>query len=176
MTSVVTPATSARVRGGTAPPRWAVRTAHLIPLVVLPSGLWRVGIALGFSMGMVEGGRPVHITGWESVYVLSLSVVSEALALLSFGLVRRWGEVVPAWIPVIGGRRVPPLAAVLPAVAGSVALTAIFGEAAIDMMVRGGAEFAGGWGAALLVACYLPLLLWGPLLFALAVSYYRRHR
>jgi hypothetical protein len=84
--------------------------------------------------------------------------------------------VVPGWIPVIGGRRVPPLAAVLPAVAGSVALTAIFAEAAVDMLCRGGAEFAAGWGAALLVACYLPLLLWGPLLFALAVSYHRRHR
>ena len=128
-----------------------MRTAHLIPLVVLPSGLWRVGIALGFSMGMVEGGRPVHITGWESVYVLSLSVVSEALALLSFGLVRSWGEVVPAWIPFIGGRRVPPLAAVLPAVAGSVALTAIFADAAVDMLFRGGAEFAAGWGAVTLL-------------------------
>ncbi len=156
-------------------PRWAVRTAHLIPLLTLPSGLWRVPVALGSSMGMADGGAPVHVTGGESYYVLGLSLVTEAVALLSLGLVSRWGEIVPGWVPVLAGRRIPPPVAVVPAVAGSVALTAIWGYAAVSMVVRGGLEYWAWWGEPLLVACYLPLLLWGPLLLLLAVDYHRRH-
>jgi hypothetical protein len=158
------------------PPRWAERTAHLIPLLTLPSGLWRVPLALGMSMGMLQDGRPVHVTGGEAVYVLSLSVVCEALALLSFGLVRRWGEVVPAWIPVLGGRPIPRLAVVIPAMAGAVALTTIWVYATANLFVFVRPDFAGGWWTALLAGCYLPLLLWGPLLFLLAVNYHHRHR
>ncbi len=41
---------------------------------------------------------------WLSVpYVLTLSVLSEVIALLAIGLVRGWGEVVPRWIPFLGG-------------------------------------------------------------------------
>ena len=36
-------------------------------------------------------------------------------AVLTLGLVQRWGEVVPSWVPRLGGRRVPPAAAVVPA-------------------------------------------------------------
>ena len=37
-----------------------------------------------------------------------------------------------------------------------------------------GFVFASGWWEALLIACYLPLLLWGPLLLLLTWAYYRR--
>ena len=37
-----------------------------------------------------------------------------------------------------------------------------------------GFVFGNGWWEALLVACYLPLLLWGPLLLVLAWAYFRR--
>jgi hypothetical protein len=37
-----------------------------------------------------------------------------------------------------------------------------------------GFAFANGWWEVLLVACYLPLPLWGPLLLVLARAYYRR--
>ena len=51
-------------------------------------------------MGALEtSGAAVHVTGWESVYVLSLSLITEAVALLTLGLVRPWGERAPAWIP-----------------------------------------------------------------------------
>lgn len=76
----------------TSVPRWADRVAHLIPLLTLPSGLWRIGLALGFSMGTVDlQGNPLHIRGWGIAYVVGLSVVSELFALLSFGLVRPAG-------------------------------------------------------------------------------------
>ena len=59
------------------PSRWAVRAAHLVSLVVLPSALWRLGLVLGFSMGGTENGEPVHVAGWEAVYILALSIVTE---------------------------------------------------------------------------------------------------
>ena len=32
-------------------PRWALVAAHLVPLVALPSGLWRIFVAAGASLG-----------------------------------------------------------------------------------------------------------------------------
>lgn len=162
------------------PRRWAVVTAHLITLLVLPSGLWRLGIALGFSMGTrAAAAHPVR--GGEAVYVLGLSLVSEALALASLGLVRPWGETLPARLPVLGGRRVPPPLATATAATGAVALIVLWGYAAAGFVVHtvlgppgAGLSFTSGWWEALLVACYAPLLLWGPLLLALAVSHRKR--
>jgi hypothetical protein len=48
----------------------------------------------------------------------------EGLALLSFALVRPWGEYVPRRFPVAGGRRIPPRLVV--AVAGTGAVLATF--------------------------------------------------
>ncbi|NES12940.1 MULTISPECIES: hypothetical protein [Micromonospora] len=157
-------------------PAWAERVAHLIPLVVLPSGLWRIALVAGVPIGASAHGVPVHLGVGESVYIVALSLVSEALALLAFGLVRPWGEVLPRWLPLLGARRVPPLFAVTVATAGAVALTLIWGYAAWGVVVDGNDLDFSPAGFALLVACYLPLLLWGPLLLALTVAYHHRRR
>ncbi|MGC9666232.1 hypothetical protein ACNTMW_06695 [Planosporangium sp. 12N6] len=173
----VTVAAPVHPRDGRPAPRWAVRIAHLIPLLVLPSGVWRLCLALGLSMGLVENGTPVRMHGWvETAYVIGLSVVSEAVALLSLGLVRPWGERVPRGVPVLGGRRVPPLAAVAAATAGSVALILIWTFATVNFLTpgRNSLEFGSGWAGPLLMVCYLPLLSWGPLLLVITWAYRRR--
>ncbi len=97
-------------RDGRPVPRWASVAAHLVAFTTLPSALWRLPLVFGFSMGALEpSGAPVHVTGWESVYILGLSVVSEAAALLTLGLVKPWGERAPQWFPLIGGRRLRPV-------------------------------------------------------------------
>ncbi|MEV8317359.1 hypothetical protein AB0Q95_24635 [Streptomyces sp. NPDC059900] len=153
-------------------PRWAVIAAHAVPLATLPSGLWRVALAAGLPVA----DEPVR--GWVGVvYVLGLSVVAECLALLTLGLVRGWGEVVPGWIPLLGGREVRPLAAVVPALLGALGLVGLMGWSLY-------AQYAGlGSGAtddpvkeAVLVACYAPLVLWAPLLVAVTVAYHRRRK
>ena len=79
-------------RDGRPVPRWATTAAHLVALCALPSGRWRIPLALGFSMGMLEGGgAEAHVHRWESLYVIGLSVVLESLALLTLGLVAPWG-------------------------------------------------------------------------------------
>jgi hypothetical protein len=121
-------------------PRWANIAAHLTVLTTLPSSLWRIPIALGFSMGMLDDGRPVHLHGWESVYVVGLSVVAEGAALLTLGLVRPWGERVPGWFPVIRGCRIPPMAVVVPAARGVVGRAGQWGYAVRGFGSRGGIE------------------------------------
>src|ERR671916_153345 len=79
----------------TPPPRWAVRAAHLVSLVVLPSALWRLPLVFGFSMGALEHGVPIEIPVRERFYILGLSVVTELAALSTLGLVRPWGERFP---------------------------------------------------------------------------------
>ncbi|GAA2252662.1 hypothetical protein GCM10010232_46360 [Streptomyces amakusaensis] len=133
-------------------------------------------------MGQVQGlGMPPY---WISVpYVLGLSVLSEAIALLAIGLVRGWGEVAPAWIPVIGGRRIRPMAAVAPAVIGGLALTAMFtgipigdGQRFTPYGVIDTVHYTSEAWQALATVCIAPTALWGPVIIALAVAYYRRRR
>ncbi len=126
-----------------------------------------------------EGGLPAY---WVSVpYVLGLSVLTEVVAILTIGLVRGWGEVAPAWIPVIGGRRVRPLAAVVPAVLGGLILTFLFtgvplgGDRELALYgVIDTVEYTNGVWDALAMVCGTPLAAWGPITIALAIAYYRR--
>ncbi|MEV2251028.1 hypothetical protein AB0I94_10680 [Streptomyces sp. NPDC050147] len=151
-------------------PRWAVIAAHAVPLATLPSGLWRVALVAGLPVA------DMPVEGWgEMLYVLGLSVVSECLALLTLGLVRGWGEVVPGWIPLLGGRRVRPLAAVIPALLGAAGLFLITGwfvYAAYADLGPGVTDSVAK--QTLLMVCYVPLLLWAPLLLSVTVAYYRR--
>jgi hypothetical protein len=160
------------VHDGRPAPAWATRAAHLVSLVVLPAGLWRLGIAAGFSMGMDEADT-AGLPGWQSLSIASLSIVTEALALLTLGLVRPWGERVPRWIPFIGGRWIPPKPVVVVAGAGAVALALIWGFAFRDPDLSGLDFTSAGWRA-LFLACYVPLLAWAPLLGAVTYAYHRR--
>ncbi len=161
------------------PEGWAVRAAHLTVACVLPSSLWRVALAVGVPLGYsVEALREdFHSPGWGTAYMLGLSLLSEALAFLALGLVRPWGEVMPRWIPVVGGRRVVPTAVVTAAAIGATLLTLLFTLLPIAqlLLLEGDRDLQGGW-LWLMRACYLPLMAWGPLLASVTVSYHRRHR
>jgi hypothetical protein len=161
-------------------PRWVLRLAYAMPLLLLPSCLWRLPFAFHFEMGQQhEGGMPSF---WVSIpYVFGLSVVSELIAFLCIGLVRRWGEVTPAWIPFIGGKQVRPLAAVIPAVLGGLALTVLFGSVPIGdgqhltvFGVNQDVPYDNGWWKALGMICTAPLGIWGPVVLVLAGAYYVR--
>jgi hypothetical protein len=105
--------------------RWARVAAYVVPLLTVPSGLWRLALALDVP-GMPDPGQPAG----QRLYVVFLSLLAEGLALLTLGLVQPWGEVLPRWIRLLGGRRIPPLAAVIPAALGAAAVTTIVAYAA----------------------------------------------
>jgi hypothetical protein len=117
------------------------------------------------------------VHGWEVWYIIGISLFSEAVALTAFGMVKPWGEVAPRWLPFIGGRRVAPFAAIIPATLGSLALIAIWTYGFRDVFFSGNLEFlafSNGWAAALMLGCYAPLNLWGPALLVLTWAYWRR--
>jgi hypothetical protein len=156
-------------------PRWAYWLAHSIPLMTLPSGLWRLGLVGGSSMGLVIDGRSGYLIGsGEAVYVVFLTVFIEALALTAFGLVKPWGEVAPRWIPFLGGRPVAPYAAIVPAALGALGLIATWTYAFRNVLTDDFIQFTGTAWKMLLIVCYAPLYLWGPALLVLTWAYHRR--
>lgn len=153
-------------------PCWAVWIAHAIPLCVLPSGLWRIAMALGVPVGYTaaELRDLFDVPGWGAVYVIGLSVALEGLALLSLGLVRPWGETVPHRVPLVGGRQIPTAAVVAIAGTGALVLTLL---AAGQLVVWPQTDHD---RLPLMGPTYAPLLAWGPLLGMLVIAYARRRR
>ncbi|MEU8511987.1 hypothetical protein AB0C76_10410 [Kitasatospora sp. NPDC048722] len=160
-------------------PHWARLAAKAAVFTTVPSGLWRIafgfGVPVGFS-GATAAAYGAHQPGWGTVYCVVLSLVAEALAFLTLGLVRPWGLVVPRWVPLLGGRRVRPLAAAVPALLGSAILTDLGATALFGGWARNLAEpdSPHGFAAVVMTLAYLPLVAWGPLLGAVAVDYARR--
>ena len=160
------------------PPRWARRAATLAVLTTLPSGLWRVAMAVGIPVGASDQIRSDRygFPGWGTVYVFGLTFLLVGLASLTLGLVQQWGEILPRWIPLVGGKPVPPLAAVIPAGAGAIALTVLWVSTMANIEPIWAYYGLEGAERVLMMVCYTPLLLWGPLLAAVTISYHRRHR
>jgi hypothetical protein len=169
-------------------PRWARLAAYAVPFTVLPSSLWRIA-AYTFHVPIADG--PTHAaSGLPGIslelYVVLLSLVSEVAAFTGVGLVARWGEVVPRWVPFVGGRSVPMRAAVVAGAMGAIVLTLLWTSVAIrfalGQRLDGSPRSAlaplnfGDWRGDLAVAAYAPVVLWGPLLAAATISYYRRRR
>lgn len=154
-------------------PRWAAVAAHAVPLIVLPSGLWRVALTFGAPVARLEDPS----LGLD-VYMLGLTALAELLAFLTLGLVREWGEVFPRRLPFVGGRPVGARGATFAALSGAfglVALTCWF----VYVAYAGGEKSPvthtdGTLQQTLLYVCYVPLVAWAPLLTAVAVAYHRR--
>lgn len=102
--------------------RWG-KVAALAALVI-PLGYsvtrwaWVVNIPLGMSPAEL---RELHAIGavWAGAW---LATFGAAGGVLTLGLYQRWSEVLPRWIPFLGGRPVPIWFAVVPATAVTVAL------------------------------------------------------
>lgn len=162
----------------TPPPSRLIRwTAHAVPLIALPSSLWRlamtVGVPVGYSDAVLRDDYGLPGSGYLVLPLITL--FQELAALLTLGLVSNWGLVAPRWLPFIGGRPVRTWAAVAPAALGAVILTVV----TISQYLVWDEVDSGSLDAthrALMGWCYAPLLLWGPLLGVVTVSYYLRRR
>jgi len=106
----------------------------------------------------------VRLTG------LLLGLGMLAGAVLTSGLVLRWGERFPRWMAGLGGRMVPVAFAVLPASLVAV----LFTVGGVEMLVTG-AQNQSTIAGAVEMALMLPFWLWGPLL-GLATWGYAMHR
>ena len=159
-------------RPATGVPPWALTVAAAIPFVVLPSSIWRIVVVWFFPPD--GGGGQDGMPPWLpiEVYVVLLSVVSEALAFSAYALVTRWGGRLPTWL--VG----------VPAALGATLLTMVTCLSAVNSLrgvtIRGEPKPADfplhtrDLEGVLAILAYAPLLLWGPMLAALTIAYWRR--
>jgi hypothetical protein len=109
---------SARPSGIVAWGRPAAIVAAIIPcLYAVTRLIWVLGYPLGLDPEMYE-----QDAGKLVAPAVGLSLFALVGAVLTLGLVQRWGEVFPRWIPGLAGRRVPVALAVVPASVVSVAI------------------------------------------------------
>ncbi|WP_147425272.1 hypothetical protein [Bailinhaonella thermotolerans] len=147
--------------------RAAVYVAVAVPLFYCATRwAWALGIPLGVSAEFLDAGEDgLWLAG---AYLATFGAFG---GLLTLGLIHRWGEVFPRWIPGLRGRRVPPLLAVIPAGFVSIIIT-VAGLTYLRWTIAG--RFAlNEWGA-WLPECFWPI--WGAALATATVSYHRRRR
>ncbi|MGW4947178.1 hypothetical protein ACWEOZ_36960 [Actinoplanes sp. NPDC004185] len=146
-------------------PGWARRWAYVavaLPIVgwAVPHGLWVLGVPFGISEQELRSAD----AGLSTATGVAITVVPPLAGLLVLGLVQRWGQQFPRWVPVVGGRRVPRLLAVLPAGTVAVALVTygvlsfgVFAGQVLDGQ-QSWAQVRTGWAT---VATLLVFLSWG---------------
>ncbi len=136
------------------PQRWEQVAAWRAFACTVPSAVWRLLMLAGALPGTGEL-HALHAD--EPGYVVGLSVVQILCGWLVVGLVRPWGERlasidIPRWLPVILGT----LGGLLVTWLFTVTLTGqLLGGARPDQYTVHGSALA------LMVAAYLPILLWG---------------
>ena len=100
------------VAGATTWGRWATLAAAAVPLVyALTRYAWALGMPVGINESLFRRGQESGL--W--LIGAALGTLAVIGAVLTLGLVQRWGEVFPRWIPRIGGRNVPVALVIVPA-------------------------------------------------------------
>ncbi|MEU8244695.1 hypothetical protein [Nonomuraea sp. NPDC048916] len=154
--------------------RWAVAVAVVIPLFYASVRLaWFAGIPFGVtSEFLTEEARDTPDI-WLAGAMEGLLAIGGAV--LTLGLVQRWGEVYPRWIPGLRGRPVKPRTAIVPASVVAVLVTS--GSIShLNALMRGYFPerlFGDNWGT-ILPGTLWPL--WGVALGAAALAYHFRRR
>ncbi|SCE66257.1 hypothetical protein [Micromonospora saelicesensis] len=141
--------------------RWAAGIAAVIPFTyALTRFAWAAGIPLGISREFLTEMQDSGLV-WAGFGLAAFATVG---AILTLGLVQRWGERFPRWMIGVAGRRVPVKLAVVPATLVAISVTA----ASLGLLsnpkfweLTGGLSITGApmllwpvWGVALGVATY----------------------
>lgn len=161
------------------PQRWALVAAWVAVVGGLLPVVWRLHmLAWGAGWSLADEFR----SGGLLAYVWALIAVETLAALLPLGLVQRWGEVWPRWVPWVGGRRIPPRFVIVVASLGAAAVTLIIGVTAVQLVaatLQGTSnpilQVQAGWLRAFMLAHYVPWVLWPLGLWVAIVGFARRH-
>ncbi|MFG3343293.1 hypothetical protein [Glycomyces sp. NPDC048151] len=152
--------------------RWgrpATWTAFAIPFVY---AVTRWAWALGFNLGIDP---EFYAEGQEQGLWLAgagLATLGAVGAVLTLGLMQRWGEVFPRWMIGLRGKRVPPMLAVVPATLVAVLVASAGGMYIRVVLARGGVT-AATWPMELPETLWV---VWGAALFTAAMAYRERRR
>ncbi|WP_327041082.1 hypothetical protein OG400_27485 [Micromonospora ureilytica] len=156
-------------------PRWTRRWAYVavtLPVVgwAVPHGLWVLGVPVGISARELDDIEQNLSTATG----LAITLVPPLAGLLVLGLVQRWGQEFPLWVPGLRGRQVPRRLAVIPA--GVVALTLVtYGVLSVAVLVghllagdTRWSDVSDGWAV---TATLLVFLGWGVSLAVTTTGY-----
>jgi hypothetical protein len=156
-------------------PRWTRGWAYVavaLPVVgwALPHALWVLGVPVGISERELNDIQQDLSTRTG----VAITVVPPLAGLLVLGLVQRWGQQFPRWVPGLRGRQVPRRLAVIPA--GVVALTLIaYGVLSIAVLVgeliAGESRWSDVWDGWAVTATLLVFLGWGVSLAVTTAGY-----
>ncbi len=163
--------------------RWG-RIAVVVSLVApvfyaLSRYAWALGLPLGMTEAAFRSGqeRGLWISG---LFLASFGLVG---ALLTLGLVQRWGEVFPRWMIGLAGRRVPIALAIVPAalvsvvvIVGGIGIWSSLGQMSAALASTGVAGFELVWEIIIQLGGTLLFPLWGVALAVAALGYYYRRR
>lgn len=151
--------------------RWgkpAAWVAFATPLVYcLTRWAWALGFSLGIDPEFYREGREHGL--W--IAGAALATMGALGAVLTLGLIQRWGEVFPRWMVGLRGRRVPPMLAVVPATFVALLVTSAGLTYIRAVAVRG--VSARTWPLSLPETLWV---LWGAGLFVAAMAYRQRRR
>jgi hypothetical protein len=166
-------------RGGRDGPRWGRWATWIAVLAPLPYAATRLAWALDIPLGVTDEFLAMYKADYVAkgvgLWRFTLGGMALAGSILTMGLVQRWGEVFPRWIPFLAGRRVPPALAIVPATLVSLAVTV----ASISIWRGVAAEGNGlelgpdSWGPGGPILFWLP---WGVSLGLATLAYHLRRR
>ena len=152
--------------------RWAVYVAVAVPVGY---ALTRWAFALGIPLGLTREGIRQQAAESPGIWLggAILATMGAGGAVLTLGLVQRWGEVYPRWIPRLRGKPVRPRTAIIPATLVAILITSA-GLMWLRWLILGRFQLEQEtWGL------FLPQLfwpLWGIALGIATVAYYLRRR
>jgi hypothetical protein len=144
--------------------RWGRTLTWAAALCPLPYALTRLTWLTPWPIGETAETLAAH-PGLR-IFGLALALAGVSGTWLTLGLIRARGETFPTWVPLVGGRPVPALAAVVPGVLVAAMLT-IAGHSLLQQAVTTGDY---------LLVLLMPFPLWGPLLAAATFGYWLRRR
>jgi hypothetical protein len=100
--------------------KWAVSVAVIVPILyAVTRWAWALGIPLGITEDLLREGQAVG-AWWAGA---ALATVAIGGAILTLGLIQRWGEIFPRWLLFLAGKRVPLALAIVPAALVSILVT-----------------------------------------------------
>lgn len=142
--------------------RVAVAVAMAVPIgYAITRFGWLLGVPVGISEEFLASISQITPIG------AGLGTLALIGAALTLGLVQRWGEVWPRWVPVLRGRPIPPRGPASAALAVAVPIAAA-GLMYIRKMIAGAQ--IGPPGAESELGAWLPEMLWPLWAAALAVA------
>ncbi|MBE7956390.1 hypothetical protein ABTZ44_12205 [Microbacterium oxydans] len=143
--------------------RWVTIAAALCPL---PYAVVRMTWLLPPNLRIAPAGLDAE-PGLR-LFGLLIGAVAVAASILTLGLVAKWGERWPEWLPRLAGRRIAPMLPV--SLAGAAAVLITIGG--ISMIRQSLFADGGDWSTVVV----MPFLFWGPVLGAGALAHYYRRR